>query len=584
MLDQQAFRQQLSDPLKCSPLSNDNINNNNNTNNSDDNSSTADQIASDMYDSQQFWSTSLDDVNQVLQSLTISNNADMQSNQSSSSAYSSSYSSPTSTSYGPLGNNPLPQLNNIPNQSRLSEWVSNPGVNNSAWAAQSLSSPAINPPNLSRPVFNGAPSAPMTPFGNCTPNVNGMGNVNGWGANLAAQLAVNSNLQNYLMRNAFKNMPGHASPGRRGNHASGFGARDSTIIPSKRDTMPRPMPFNGGSGRMNQEPQGMNQQPQGMNQQDNMNFMPSGASSATETMLYDLLNQDTAEQVFHPSIQDSPIRKFHYDPPGEKYSRKVFVGGLPPDIDEREIHASFCHFGSLDVDWPHKSQSRAPFPPKGYAFLLFHEEYSVQALISMCKQEGGKYYYFVSSPTLKDKQNVGREFVQIRPWSLQDADFVMDGSQPLDPRKTIFVGGVPRPLRSVELAVIMNKYYSGVCYAGIDVDPELKYPKGAGRVAFSNHTSYINAINNRFIQLKIGDIDKKVEVKPYVLDDQLCDECNGEHCGGKFAPFFCGHISCLRYFCEHCWSVAHAQPGREFHKPLVKEGADRSRSLNSFRW
>lgn len=56
----------------------------------------------------------------------------------------------------------------------------------------------------------------------------------------------------------------------------------------------------------------------------------------------------------------------------------------------------------------------------------------------------------------------------------------------------------------------MNKYYSGVCYAGIDVDPELKYPKGAGRVAFSNHTSYINAINNRFIQLKIGDIDKKV--------------------------------------------------------------------------
>jgi len=26
----------------------------------------------------------------------------------------------------------------------------------------------------------------------------------------------------------------------------------------------------------------------------------------------------------------------------------------------------------------------------------------------------------------------------------------MDGSQPLDPRKTIFVGGVPRPLRAGE--------------------------------------------------------------------------------------------------------------------------------------
>ena len=33
----------------------------------------------------------------------------------------------------------------------------------------------------------------------------------------------------------------------------------------------------------------------------------------------------------------------------------------------------------------------------------------------------------------------------------------------------------------------MNKLYGGVCYAAIDIDPELKYPKGAGRVSFSNH-------------------------------------------------------------------------------------------------
>lgn len=218
MLDQQAFRQQLNDPLKCNPLSTDNMIR---ENNSDDNSSTAEhQINTDMYDSQQFWSNSLDDVtNQVLQSLTISStNADIQSNQSSSSAYSSSYSSPTSTSH--VGNNnPLSQMNNLPNQSRLNEWVSNPGLplNTSPWAAQ-LSSSSLNPQNLSRPVFNGAPSAPMAPFGN----------PNGWGTNLAAQLAVNNNLQSYLVRNAFKNMP---SP-RRGTHNSAFGSRD-TIIPSK---------------------------------------------------------------------------------------------------------------------------------------------------------------------------------------------------------------------------------------------------------------------------------------------------------------------------------------------------------------
>lgn len=173
--------------------------------------------------------------------------------------------------------------------------------------------------------------------------------------------------------------------------------------------------------------------------------------------------------------------------------------------------------------------------------------------------------------------------VQIRPWNLSDSDFVMDGSQPLDPRKTIFVGGVPRPLRAVELAMIMDRLYGGVCYAGIDTDPELKYPKGAGRVAFSNQQSYIAAISARFVQLQHGDIDKRVEVKPYVLDDQMCDECQGARCGGKFAPFFCANVTCLQYYCEFCWANIHSRAGREFHKPLVKEGADRPRQIH-FRW
>ncbi|KAK9399038.1 RRM domain-containing protein [Crotalus adamanteus] len=48
----------------------------------------------------------------------------------------------------------------------------------------------------------------------------------------------------------------------------------------------------------------------------------------------------------------------------EHFSRKVFVGGLPPDIDEDEITASFRRFGPLVVDWPHKAESKSYFPPK----------------------------------------------------------------------------------------------------------------------------------------------------------------------------------------------------------------------------
>ena len=127
--------------------------------------------------------------------------------------------------------------------------------------------------------------------------------------------------------------------------------------------------------------------------------------------------------------------------------------------------------------------------------------------------------------------------------------------------------------------MIMDRLYGGVCYAGIDTDPELKYPKGAGRVAFSNQQSYIAAISARFVQLHHGEIDKRVEVKPYVLDDQMCDECQGVRCGGKFAPFFCANVTCLQYYCEQCWTTIHSRPGREYHKPLVKEGADRPRPL-----
>lgn len=69
----------------------------------------------------------------------------------------------------------------------------------------------------------------------------------------------------------------------------------------------------------------------------------------------------------------------------------------------------------------------------------------MQQLIDACIQDDDKLYLCVSSPTIKDKP------VQIRPWRLSDADFVLDASMPLDPRKTVFVGGVPRPLKAGKL-------------------------------------------------------------------------------------------------------------------------------------
>ena len=70
------------------------------------------------------------------------------------------------------------------------------------------------------------------------------------------------------------------------------------------------------------------------------------------------------------------------------------------------------------------------------------------------------------------------------------------------------------------------------------------------RVNFYNfHTEYLTQKMGKRIKFSWNDtfqIYLQVEVKPYVLDDQLCDECQGARCGGKFAPFFCANVTCLQ--------------------------------------
>uniref|UniRef100_A0A0M3HF10 Cytoplasmic polyadenylation element-binding protein 1 n=1 Tax=Ascaris lumbricoides TaxID=6252 RepID=A0A0M3HF10_ASCLU len=256
---------------------------------------------------------------------------------------------------------------------------------------------------------------------------------------------------------------------------------------------------------------------------------------------------------------------YQYNPGSEIYSRKVFAGGLPIDIDEDELSATFSSFGPLVVDWPNKNENNSYFPPKGYVFLIFEYEVSVRALVQSCFVEDEKLFLYISSPLSPDK------LVQIRPWRLADADYVVDPNISIWAHRAVFVGGVPRPIKAVELAHIMDRLYGSVACAGIDTDVEYKYPKGAGRVVFTNRNSYMKAIADRYVQLSHGEVEKTVEIKPYVLDDQPCDECGGERCGYRPAPFFCPHLSCLQYYCEKCWESIHASRAREDHKPLVKE-------------
>ncbi|KAI6172675.1 hypothetical protein M3Y98_00999700 [Aphelenchoides besseyi] len=284
---------------------------------------------------------------------------------------------------------------------------------------------------------------------------------------------------------------------------------------------------------------------------------------------------------------------FMYNPGFDSYSRKVFVGGVPSDVNEESFLQTFRRFGKLTADWP--SRTEAPTRSQqttyytssnksrsglfvceecdsnrfglclGYVFLIYSEERSVHLLRQACIVEDGQYFMPISG--VEDPKRM----VQVRPWLLSEADFLVDPFMRINLRFAVFIGGVPRPIRASELAHTMNVLYGNVVMAGIDTDLPLKYPKGAGRVVFSDFHSYMRAISDRFVRLHHGDIDKIVEIKPYVLDDQRCDECHGYLTDQPVAPFFCPSPDCLQYYCENCWSILHANGRRAKHRPLVKE-------------
>ena len=258
------------------------------------------------------------------------------------------------------------------------------------------------------------------------------------------------------------------------------------------------------------------------------------------------------------------IRQQSTDTVGRRFSRKVFIGGIPSDVDVEQVQEVFGQFGQLEVSWPRSANPKLTFFPKGFAFLVFREEKSVHRLLSSCGKEEGKWFLWMGGAELQRKK------VQIRPWDLADNKYVKEGTLQLDSRKTAYIGAIPRQIKASELAVIVNNFYGGVCQVTIHVDLEFRYPRGSGRVVFANRESYMAAVKDRYVKLRFGKSDKRVEITPFILDNQHCDVCYGNMTEGNVAPFFCAELACLRYYCEPCWVVIHAENEYVTHRPFRK--------------
>ena len=301
--------------------------------------------------------------------------------------------------------------------------------------------------------------------------------------------------------------------------------------------------------------------------QSNANMQPRGPFAAKENMhpLHHNLNIASTDNCFesqpfkqksrpisqplpYPTWSDKLPVKDHQLAKDVKYSRKVFLGGVPWDITNEDLISTFGDFGHLTVEWPPTKNGQKP---KGYVYIVFDEDNAVNKLLEFCRSyyakvfrgvcDGTMYKYHVRSEKMKSKE------IQVIPWNINDSTKVIGPQDKVNMHHQVFVGGLHGMLTATGLSKVMNDLFQNVVYVEIDTD-KYKYPLGSGRVNFSSKESYHKAIEVKYVQVKCHSpkIDKRIQIDPYIRENESCSKCH-EYPG----PLYCR--SCFDYFCDGCW-------------------------------
>ncbi|VDM07567.1 unnamed protein product [Wuchereria bancrofti] len=251
------------------------------------------------------------------------------------------------------------------------------------------------------------------------------------------------------------------------------------------------------------------------------------------------------------------------------FSSKVFIGGVPWDITEAALLDSFSKYGPCRVEWPSKESRHTRINPRrakitGYVYMIFENDWAVKNLLQDCSQEFGTAGEWYFKLTARRANGLEIRQVQVIPWVITDASYIINPNVSLELKKTVFVGALHGMITAQVLFSIMRDVYGDVLYVAIDTDRQ-KYPIGSARVTFSTQSAYFRAIESGYLEIHTSKFTKKVQIDPF-LEDAKCSQCECVQ-----GPYFCREKSCFKYFCLQCWEVRHALTGPYGgHKPMIR--------------
>lgn len=229
------------------------------------------------------------------------------------------------------------------------------------------------------------------------------------------------------------------------------------------------------------------------------------------------------------------------------FSKKIFIGGIPPNMSEDAILRLLNRFDrNLSVQWPDSNSCSKSATP--YLRIVMSSNENVTKLLENCEfvVDGGCETFHYEIP-YKNK----RRHLQIVPWLTSDSSFARDHiTSQSDTKFTVFVGALHGRMHASAIAHIFGEVFGDVRSVKIDTD-EHDYPTGSGRVTFGNINSFKQAVLSNFIQIDSKKVKKRVQIEP-CIDGQSCCLCSE-----KNVPNFCKNLECFDYYCNPCWLIRH---------------------------